>query len=146
MAGPPSRYVCLICRNPIPHAGAECPHCKSHSSVAVGATPQILGAMFAVMIALMIGTAAYNRAFDHERLERAQEHYLLGRTLDPVVQFAACSVAVVDPAEIDRLNIYQAGLLAMRRAVEGLDPAPQHLLVDHLFPVVVVGVFGLGFL
>ena len=33
------------------------------------------------MIALMIGTAAYNRAFDHERLERAHEHYLIGRTL-----------------------------------------------------------------
>jgi len=34
------------------------------------------------------------------------------------------------PEEIDRVNIYQAGLLAMRRAVEGLDPAPDCLLVD----------------
>ena len=33
------------------------------------------------MIALMIGAAAYNRAFDAERLQRAHEHYLLGRTL-----------------------------------------------------------------
>jgi tetratricopeptide (TPR) repeat protein len=41
----------------------------------------VLAAVFAGMIALMIGTAAYNRAFDHERLRRAQEHYLLGRTL-----------------------------------------------------------------
>lgn len=81
MAGPASRFICLICRNPIPHAGAECPHCKSHSSVAIGAPPQILAGVFAVMIALMIGTAAYNRAFDRERLERAHEHYLLGRTL-----------------------------------------------------------------
>jgi len=39
-------------------------------------------------------------------------------------------IAVVEPGEIDRLNIYQAGLLAMRRAVEGLAPPPQHLLVD----------------
>jgi ribonuclease HII len=44
---------------------------------------------------------------------------------------AAChSVAVVDPLEIDRLNIYQAGLLAMRRAVEGLIPSAELLLVD----------------
>lgn len=49
--------------------------------MAIGATPQILAAMFAAMIALMIGTAAYNRAFDHERLERAREHYSMGRTL-----------------------------------------------------------------
>jgi ribonuclease HII len=32
--------------------------------------------------------------------------------------------------EIDRLNIYRAGLLAMRRAVEKLRPEPEHLLVD----------------
>ena len=39
-------------------------------------------------------------------------------------------VGVVEVAEIDRLNIYQAGLLAMRRAVEALPVAPEHLLVD----------------
>src|SRR5437899_1428886 len=33
-------------------------------------------------------------------------------------------------AEIDRINIYQAGLLAMRRAVEALPVTPQHVLVD----------------
>lgn len=32
--------------------------------------------------------------------------------------------------EIDRINVYQAGLLAMRRAVEALPAAPQHVLVD----------------
>ncbi len=32
--------------------------------------------------------------------------------------------------EIDRLNIYHAGLLAMRRAVEALPRRPQHVLVD----------------
>ena len=32
--------------------------------------------------------------------------------------------------EIDRLNIYRAGLLAMRRAVEGLSVRPDYLLVD----------------
>jgi ribonuclease HII len=32
--------------------------------------------------------------------------------------------------ELDTINIYHAGLLAMRRAVEGLSIPPQHLLVD----------------
>jgi ribonuclease HII len=32
--------------------------------------------------------------------------------------------------EIDRINIYRAGLLALTRAVRGLATAPEHLLVD----------------
>ena len=32
--------------------------------------------------------------------------------------------------EIDKMNILQASLLAMRRAVEGLSPCPCHVLVD----------------
>ncbi len=47
-----------------------------------------------------------------------------------------CAVAVaiqeVDAATIDRINIYQATKLAMLRAVEGLAPAPDHLLIDAL--------------
>lgn len=42
----------------------------------------------------------------------------------------AIGLGVVEPAEIDRLNIYQAGLKAMRLAVEALPVAPGHVLVD----------------
>ncbi len=42
----------------------------------------------------------------------------------------AWGVGLVTPEEIDRVNIYRAGLLAMRRAVEALDPAPESLLID----------------
>ena len=35
-----------------------------------------------------------------------------------------------EPAEIDELNILQASLLAMKRAVEGLSIRPEHVLVD----------------
>ena len=42
----------------------------------------------------------------------------------------AWSVGFAEVAEIDSINIYWAGLLAMRRAVEGLSCAPQHVLVD----------------
>jgi len=42
----------------------------------------------------------------------------------------AWSVAYAEVEEIDRINIYWSGILAMRRAVEGLEPMPQHLLLD----------------
>ncbi|WP_054022311.1 ribonuclease HII [Piscinibacter sakaiensis] len=41
-----------------------------------------------------------------------------------------CSVAEASVEEIDRLNILQATLLAMRRAVLGLRLRPQHVLID----------------
>jgi ribonuclease HII len=40
------------------------------------------------------------------------------------------SVGIASVEEIDTVNIYHASLLAMRRAVEGLPRAPQHVLVD----------------
>ena len=43
---------------------------------------------------------------------------------------ACCALAVVDHREIDRINIYQAGLEAMRRALDGLAEPPQRVLVD----------------
>ncbi len=39
-------------------------------------------------------------------------------------------VGLAEVAEIDELNVYHAGLLAMRRAVESLPFRPDHLLVD----------------
>lgn len=42
----------------------------------------------------------------------------------------ACCIAEASVEEIDRLNILQATLLAMRRAVEGLRLPPQRVLVD----------------
>lgn len=42
----------------------------------------------------------------------------------------AWAVAFAEPDEIDTLNIYWAGLLAMRRAVLALGIVPEHVLVD----------------
>ena len=39
-------------------------------------------------------------------------------------------IAAVEPAEIDRLNVYHAGLEAMRRAEDGLSVSAGHALVD----------------
>jgi ribonuclease HII len=48
------------------------------------------------------------------------------------IRAAASSIAIgrAEVAEIDTVNIYHAGLLAMRRAVEALPLRPQHVLVD----------------
>ena len=42
----------------------------------------------------------------------------------------AWSVALASPAEIDTLNILQATLLAMRRALAGLQVGPEHVEID----------------
>jgi ribonuclease HII len=48
-----------------------------------------------------------------------------------IKQDAICwSVGIAAVEEIDKINIYHAGLLAMQRAVEGLSCAPDFILVD----------------
>ncbi len=44
----------------------------------------------------------------------------------------AWAIGFADAAEIDRINIYQASRLAMKRAVEALRPVPDFLLIDAL--------------
>ncbi|MCL5262770.1 MAG: ribonuclease HII [Acidobacteria bacterium] len=44
----------------------------------------------------------------------------------------AISIAEIDAATIDRVNIYQATRLAMTAAVSRLSPAPDHLLIDAM--------------
>lgn len=49
---------------------------------------------------------------------------------------AACwAVGVADPSEIDRLNILRASLLAMARAVRGLEVAPDYLMIDGPYSI-----------
>jgi ribonuclease HII len=57
-------------------------------------------------------------------LERARLH-------DQILRHAiAWAVASADPTEIDRINIHQASLRAMQRAVLSLAPLPDVVLVD----------------
>ncbi len=52
--------------------------------------------------------------------------------LEPEIRQIALGVGigVVEVEEIDRINIYQAGLKAMRLAVEQLPVTPEHVLID----------------
>lgn len=58
-----------------------------------------------------------------------REEIYLRLTQDEGVAWA---VATAGCGEIDRLNILRATHLAMRRAVEALDPPPHHCLIDGL--------------
>ena len=57
-------------------------------------------------------------------LERSQLYVRITRTA------IAWSVAAAPPEEIDRINIHQASLRAMQRAVMSLCPVPDFVLVD----------------
>jgi ribonuclease HII len=53
------------------------------------------------------------------------------RLYDRIIRHAvAWAVAEADPAEIDRINIHQASLRAMQRAILALAPLPDIVLVD----------------
>jgi len=47
-----------------------------------------------------------------------------------ILATAQVGIAHATVEEIDRLNILQASLLAMRRALAGISPAPDHALID----------------
>jgi ribonuclease HII len=64
---------------------------------------------------------------DSKELTAERRETLDRRIRDRAVAWAT---AAADVIEIDRINIYQASRLAMRRAVERLRPACDYLLVD----------------
>jgi ribonuclease HII len=66
---------------------------------------------------------------DSKQLLPDRREVLAARIRERAVAWA---VAAADAFEIDHVNIYQASRLAMRRAVERLNPAPDYLLVDAI--------------
>jgi ribonuclease HII len=66
---------------------------------------------------------------DSKQLAADRREVLAGRIRE---RAAAWSVAAVDAATIDAVNIYQASRMAMRIAVGNLNPAPDFLLTDAM--------------
>ncbi|HYP04803.1 MAG TPA: ribonuclease HII [Bryobacteraceae bacterium] len=66
---------------------------------------------------------------DSKQLDREQRELLTGRIRERAVAHA---IGAADAYEIDRINIYQASKLAMRRAIEKLAPACDYLLTDAM--------------
>jgi ribonuclease HII len=64
---------------------------------------------------------------DSKQLDPAERE----RLAEDIKKNAVCwAVGRAEVGEIDRLNIYWAGILSLRRAVLGLDRRPEHLLID----------------
>ncbi|MCL4745761.1 MAG: ribonuclease HII [Burkholderiaceae bacterium] len=86
----------------------------------------LAGPVYAAAVILHPG-AAIAGLRDSKKLSAARRELLATRIRAQAIAWAVASASV---EEIDRLNILQASLLAMRRAVESLDPAPSLALVD----------------
>jgi ribonuclease HII len=81
-----------------------------------------------VAAAVVFGPGRFVRGVrDSKALSPARRERLAG---DIVAECLAFAYGIVEPEEIDRLNIYRASLEAMRRAVESLAVRPDHVLVD----------------
>src|SRR6266550_9097610 len=64
---------------------------------------------------------------DSKRLTHEQRVRLASKIRERAVAFALGAASV---HEIDRINIYQASVLAMRRALDRLDVRPDHVVID----------------
>jgi len=74
---------------------------------------------------------------DSKKLDEAARE----RLFDAIMASAVVGIGLCDHEEIDRLNILQATLLAMRRAVDALPAPPDHALVDgNIAPILPCGV------
>ena len=67
---------------------------------------------------------------DSKKLSPQKRDYLYEKIYDSAV---SVGIGIVDPFEIDRINILQAALLSMAMAVENLVPQPDCLLIDGTF-------------
>src|SRR4051812_13217915 len=92
----------------------------------VGRGP-IAGPVVACAVIMPPDTRAIAGVDDSKRLTHDQRVRLSSKIRERAVAFSLGAASV---HEIDRINIYQASVLAMRRAVERLKVAPDHVVID----------------
>jgi len=88
----------------------------------------LFGSVFAAAV-ILNPDAAIRGLRDSKQLDPGDRERLAVRIRERALAWA---VAAVDAATIDRINIYQASRLAMKRAVEALAPPADFLFVDAL--------------
>lgn len=86
----------------------------------------LAGAVFAAAVILPPGFRN-EMLDDSKKLTERQRYELRGVVEENALAWA---VGVVEPAEIDKINILNASFEAMHRAVARLKICPQHLLID----------------
>jgi ribonuclease HII len=86
-----------------------------------------------VSAAVILPTAFHDAGVtDSKKLSPRKREQLYDRIY---AQAVTVGIGIVDPMEIDRINILQASLLAMVMAVKNLVPAPDFLLIDGQFSI-----------
>ena len=70
--------------------------------------------------------------YDSKKLSPKKRDFLYEKIYDLAI---SVGIGIVDPFEIDRINILQAALLSMAMAVENLAPRPDCLLIDGTFSI-----------
>lgn len=86
----------------------------------------LAGPVFAAAVILSDGFEC-EKLNDSKQLSE-KERYLLRPLIEE--KALAWAVGIVDHKEIDKINILNASILAMQRAVASLKIRPQHLLID----------------
>jgi len=86
----------------------------------------LAGPVYAAAV-ILDPTRRVNGLADSKVLDPERREVLAARIKERAI---AWSIACATVEEIDRLNIFHASMLAMRRAVAGLGVPPQHALID----------------
>jgi len=86
----------------------------------------LVGNVVAAAVILDTNNPVYGLA-DSKKLSASRREKLAGQIRERAI---AWSVISIDAREIDRINILQATMLAMKQAVEQLAIAPQHVFID----------------
>ena len=81
-----------------------------------------------VAAAVVFPPGAVIQGVDDSKRLREEERERLAPLISEQAQ--GVGIGLADVHEIDELNVYQAALLSMRRAIENLPLAPEHILVD----------------
>lgn len=86
----------------------------------------LAGSVFAAAVILPMN---YQNAFinDSKQLTAKKRYELRNRIQDEALTWA---IGIVTPEEIDKINILNASILAMHRALDGLKPVPEAIIVD----------------
>ncbi|HEV7993180.1 MAG TPA: ribonuclease HII [Gemmatimonadaceae bacterium] len=92
----------------------------------VGRGP-LAGPVVACAVVMAPDARAIRGVDDSKQLERADRERLATRIRERAL---GVSVGAASVREIDRINIYHASVLAIRRAISRLRVAPDHVLID----------------
>jgi len=103
--------------------GAGCARVAGVDEVGMG---PLAGPVVAAAVVFAPGRALKGIA-DSKQLTRRSRERLAAEIRQRAI---GVGLGIVEPPEIDRVNIYQAGLKAMRLALEALPFIPDHVVVD----------------